>query len=287
MNSTYSDPGVVKKSAQAAVASGTNNQGSLNHAGQPGAKPLNINLSELLITPRVLPTILDLKGANINLQVNSVVVKTHEHHISKFAYLVRLIKKARLVNPQGDTLTIAVTGDDELVSDFLNTFKILGASSIDEHSSFDTKTLVSAARISARYNYPALRAFCIKQLEGFTLNSMERLQIARALDLKSWEGRAYQELSEREAKITKEEALDLGMDAYWQIANAREMQQQRNAINHSVENNNPPERKLTQTLPQAELASGEKSNGVSLYIYFLLMVSVWMNFVLMVESSKV
>jgi hypothetical protein len=51
---------------------------------------------------------------------------------------------------------------------------------------------------------------------------MERLRIARALNLKSWEEKACRELAEREGTITKEDALELRIDAYWQVASARE-----------------------------------------------------------------
>ncbi|CAE6513301.1 unnamed protein product [Rhizoctonia solani] len=224
-NDTHNDPSINgKRSRLAPGATGTaNDQSSLNNnAGQPGADPLDARLSQLLATLNETPVLLDLNGANIKLHVNSMVIKTHEHYISKFTQLSGLIEKARLVHPQGDTLTIAVTGDKELELDFLDTFDILGTSPIDKNVNFDTDMLVSAARISTKYGYPALHTFCIERLEGLTLGSMERLRVARALDLKSWEQRTYQELSERETKVTKEEALELGIDAYWRIANDRE-----------------------------------------------------------------
>ncbi|CAE6431583.1 unnamed protein product [Rhizoctonia solani] len=255
MNNAYSDLGVLELGARSEVAFGTTkNQGFLIDAGKLGTEPLATNLkpSELLTTSRETPTLLDLNGPNINLQVNNAVIKTHEHHISKVS----------------DTLTIIVTGDN----DFLNTFTILGAS-IDKRGGFDAKTLVSAARILAKYNYPALRAFCMEKLEGLALNSMERLWVARALDLKPWEERAYRELSERETKITKEEALGLGIDSYWQVANARELQRR---------SNSQLEGSPTQTLPQTESANKQKSNESSLYIYFLLLASLYANFTFIV-----
>ncbi|KAJ1310931.1 hypothetical protein OPQ81_009443 [Rhizoctonia solani] len=198
----------------------TQNQGSLNAATEPKAKSLNT--TPPLSTLCGASTVYDFTGANIRLEVNNVVIKTHEYLISKFICLNKLVEKARLANPPSDPLPITITGSGELVSDFLNTFKILGTSSIERPTNFDLKTLVSAARIAATYEHPALRAFCMKRLEGLSLTSMERLQVGRALNLKPWEQCAYQELSEREQMITKEEALTLGIDAYWKVASARE-----------------------------------------------------------------
>ncbi|QRW19551.1 hypothetical protein RhiXN_00957 [Rhizoctonia solani] len=184
--------------------------------------PSSLKTTSLLPESRTSSTVHDLIGACINLQVNTIVIKTHEYQISNFAYMHDLVKNTRLVNAQINPLTICVTGGNELVSDFLNTFKILNTSSIDQPDNFDADTLVSAARVSASYKYPALRAFCIERLEGLRPSSMERLRIGRALDLKSWEERACQELVKREEIITKEEALQLKIDAYWQITSERE-----------------------------------------------------------------
>ncbi|EUC62684.1 hypothetical protein RSOL_426600 [Rhizoctonia solani AG-3 Rhs1AP] len=218
---TYS--GTMKQSAQDMATTGsTNNQGSLNDI-QSKAKSLKTKSS--LFSLCEAPTIHNLTGANIRLEINNVVIKTHEHLISKLVHLNKLVQKERLVHPQSDTLTITINGGNELVSDFLHTFQILGASSIESPTGFDLETLVSGARIGASYEHPALRAFCIKRLDGLLLDSTERLRVARALDLKFWEERVYQELSEREKMITKEEALALDIDAYWQVASMRERQQ--------------------------------------------------------------
>ncbi|KAL5640817.1 hypothetical protein ACGC1H_001338 [Rhizoctonia solani] len=123
----------VKQTAQAmTTAWSTNNQGSLNDAAESKARSLKpkSSLSTLCETPAVH----DLDGANIRLEINNVVIKTHEHLVSKLAYLNKLVQKARLVNPQSDTLTVVVTGGSELAPDFLHTFKILGASLVDSFS---------------------------------------------------------------------------------------------------------------------------------------------------------
>ncbi|CAE6463483.1 unnamed protein product [Rhizoctonia solani] len=170
------------------------------------------------------PTVHDLAGANVMLQISGVTIKTREDRISKFVRLNRLAEEARHAHPHSDSLTITVEGGHELVSEFLDTFELLDAlaSSIDKPNRFNSKTLVSAARISAEYEHPALHAFCIEKLQGLSLSSVEQVQIARAISLKSWEERAYKQLSEPRKNITKEEALILGMDAYWQVANTRE-----------------------------------------------------------------
>ncbi|KAG8730670.1 hypothetical protein FRC11_006143 [Ceratobasidium sp. 423] len=282
MNVSGSGSSSTQKGVQIPVASGTTNnvnQDPLNDAKELGAKALNTEPSELPPYMHEAPTVLDLTGSRIRLQVNRVVIKTHEYHISKFVYLGRLIRKARRMNPQTDTLTIAVTGDNKLVSDFLNTFKILNTSSIDKPGNFDTETLVSAARVSAKYNHPTLRAFCIERLEGLSLDSMERLRIARALDLKSWEERAYQELSGRRKMITKEEALDLGIDAYWQVASARETQQKRNPINHPVPIIDSPKEIQIQNTLQPHSGNKGESKGIPFYMYLLLAAFFYANFI--------
>ncbi|KAF8761158.1 hypothetical protein RHS01_00459 [Rhizoctonia solani] len=219
MNKSDADPGAIK---QAKDACGAINDHSLNNAPQNLPKSLKTMSSLLSLRASAAYTTHDLTGVCINLQVNNVTIKVHENQISKFAYLYELVKKARLANPQGDTLTICVQGGNELVPDFLNTFKILNTSPIDKSDNFGTDILVSAARIADAYKHPALRTFCIKRLEGLSMNSMERLRIGRALDLKSWKERAYEELIEQDEIITKADALTLRVDAYWKITSERE-----------------------------------------------------------------
>ncbi|KAG8726178.1 hypothetical protein FRC11_000675, partial [Ceratobasidium sp. 423] len=197
----------------------TNNQHSSNE--DTGPLPEDAAQSHL----EEPPTMHDLTGANIMLQVNDVTIKTHEDRVSKFAYLNRLVERARQLNPQGDTLTIVVKGGGGLASEFLDTFELLRAFSIDKPNNFDSKTLVSAARISEAYENPTLREFCINKLEGVPLSPVEQVQIAREVGFKLWEERACKELSEQGKTITQEEAQILGIDTYWQITNKREQQQ--------------------------------------------------------------
>ncbi|CAE6505446.1 unnamed protein product [Rhizoctonia solani] len=136
-------------------------------------------------------TLHDLAGTLIKLQVNNVGFRIPEPRISKFASLSILIRNGSFVEP----------------------------------INFSSKILVSAARVSAAYDYPALHAFCVKKLEGSSLGSIERLRIGRVLNLKSWEERACRELSERDTMITREEMLAVGVDAYFQVASAREKRQ--------------------------------------------------------------
>ncbi|CUA73774.1 hypothetical protein RSOLAG22IIIB_01291 [Rhizoctonia solani] len=189
-----------------------NNEGCLNNANDPP------NAQEVT-------TLHDLTGTIIKLQVNNVGFRIPEPRISKFASLSKLIEDARRTSPRSNTLAIAVHGDNELASDFLNTLELLNTPSFVEPIHFSSKVLVSAARVSAAYDYPALHAFCVKKLEGSSLGSIERLRIGRVLNLKSWEERACRELSERDTMITREEMLALGVDAYFQVASAREKRQ--------------------------------------------------------------
>ncbi|CAE6505429.1 unnamed protein product [Rhizoctonia solani] len=203
-------PRTTKRETITTIAPGvTNNRGSLKDT-----------------TEGWFSAVHDLTGANIHLQVNSVVIKTHEDRISKFAHLNSLIQAARNANPQSDTLTITLQGDEKLASNFLNTFKLLSSWSIEKPGNFEFQILLSAALISATYDNPTLLTFCVKQLEGFPLSQVQRLDIGRRLDIKSWREGVYQEMISRETVITKDEALALGIDAYWYIANARESHNQ-------------------------------------------------------------
>ncbi|CAE6513109.1 unnamed protein product [Rhizoctonia solani] len=202
----------------------TNNRRSLKDATKDEAASWETKTTSLMVHPglREPPTVHDLTGANIQLQVDSVIIKTHEDRISKFVRLNKLIQEARNVNPQSDTLTITLPGDKKLAKDFLNTFELLNSWSIDKPGSFKPEILLSAAIISVAYDNPTLHAFCIKQLEGLPLGSMERLDIARKLDIKSWRESVYQELGSRMDYITKQEATTLGIDGYWYVASVRE-----------------------------------------------------------------
>ncbi|CAE6431571.1 unnamed protein product [Rhizoctonia solani] len=202
----------------------TNNRRSLKDATKDKVTPWESKSTSLMAHPslRELPTVHDLTGVNIQLQIDSVIIRTHEDRISKFARLNELIQEARNVNPQSDTLTITVPGDRKLAYDFLNTFELLNSWSIDKPSSFKLEILLSAAIISFTYDNPTLLVFCIKQLEGLPLSLGERLDIAHKLDIKSWRESAYQELVKRAKFITKEEATILGTDRFWYIAHMRE-----------------------------------------------------------------
>ncbi|CAE6436355.1 unnamed protein product [Rhizoctonia solani] len=204
----------------------TNNRRSLKDATKDEAESWETKTTSLRVHPgsQELPIVHDLTGANIKLRVDSVIIKAHEDRISKFVRLNKLIQEARNVDPQSDTLTITLPGDKKLAYDFLHTFELLNSWSIDKPGSFKLEILLSAAIISAAYDNPTLLAFCIKQLEGLPINSMERLDIARKLDIKSWRDSVNKELVNRDGSITKEEATILGIDAYWYVANVRENQ---------------------------------------------------------------
>ncbi|CAE6469512.1 unnamed protein product [Rhizoctonia solani] len=198
---------------------------------------------------RVAPTVHDFAGTLVELQVNGVIFKIHEARISKFTSLHQLLEDARRVSPQSVILSISVQGDNELVADFLNTFKLLSTSTFEQPVQPNTETLVSAARISAAYGHPALHAFCIKRLERLSLSPIERLQVARALSFSLWEKQAYKELSEREEMITKEEASLLGFDTYFQVASMRETRLRDNTVGPHSTVDVPAEPQTTTDLP--------------------------------------
>ncbi|CAE6403807.1 unnamed protein product [Rhizoctonia solani] len=133
-----------------AMPNAMNNQNSLNNTTQPRTRSLKSKPS--LFTLYETAHVHDLTGANIRLQINNEVIKTHANRISKFARLKQLIEEARKDDPKGETLTISINGGSELVQDFLNMFKLLSASSIKKPQ-YDSTILVSAARIAATDGY--------------------------------------------------------------------------------------------------------------------------------------
>ncbi|CUA73771.1 hypothetical protein RSOLAG22IIIB_01288 [Rhizoctonia solani] len=214
----------VKEDPTAMVASDiVNNRNSSNATVQPASGPRALRARPSLFALHEPSIILDLTGANIRLQIGNTVIKTHERRLEKFARLRELIKEARQEDAQNDTLTIILDGNKQLVEDFRNMFELINASSIDQ-ADCEVATLVSAARIAApsAYGYEPLYHYCIDKLEGLSLGPMERVRVARALGNELWEKAACEDLSKRKEPITKEEALTLGLDAYWRIASDRE-----------------------------------------------------------------
>ncbi|CAE7086954.1 unnamed protein product [Rhizoctonia solani] len=187
----------------------------------PPPKPQVPNAPTSTDPQEVLPSH-DFIGAIIKLQVNDMVLRISEPQIYKFASLKKLVEDARKADPHNPTLTITVRDSSEIASDFLNTFRLFN--NLAELVDSSTESLISAALISTKYDYPKLRTLCIQELERRDLGVIERLQIGRTLGLTSWEDRACKELSERAEMITREEMLALGVDAYFQVASAREKQ---------------------------------------------------------------
>ncbi|CAE7086994.1 unnamed protein product [Rhizoctonia solani] len=218
-------PAVKEEKPTTAISNSINHQNSSKAATQPKTQPLKTKPSLFALHESF--DIVDFTGANIRLQIGSKVIKTYERRLEKFAGLRELIQEARQKSEdaQSEALTIIIDGDKHLFDDFRNMFELLNVSSIDQPSyGINTRDLVSAARIAApgAYNYKPLYRWCITNLEGMPLSSMERIHVARALAIKSWEKDACEELSRRKEMITRVEAAILGMDAYWQIASDRE-----------------------------------------------------------------
>ncbi|CAE6431576.1 unnamed protein product [Rhizoctonia solani] len=212
----------VKEEPSSTTTSDTiNNHNPSEAAMQP--RPRSLKVKPSLFALHEPSVVLDLTGASIRLQIGNTVIKTHERHLEKFARLRELIKAARQEDPESDTLTITLDGNRQLVDDFRKMFELLSNFSIGQ-SDCEVAALVSAARIAApgAYGYDPLYHYCIDKLEGLALSSMERIHVARALGKISWEKAACKDLSSRKEMITKEEALSLGLDTYWQIASDRE-----------------------------------------------------------------
>ncbi|KAF8605205.1 hypothetical protein BDV93DRAFT_543740 [Ceratobasidium sp. AG-I] len=166
--------------------------------------------------------IYDLGRGDVELRVNDAIFKTHMHMLDKFSGLKDLLDRIGHYSSPVSMPVITVQRDEHGVKDFCNMFKVLYASVVDGPFKFDAPVLISALRVSSVYDYPALRTFCIKQLEGVSLSAIKRIQLAREFQLTAWEGPAYDELYHREQAITKEEAQILGVAAFVEVARVRE-----------------------------------------------------------------
>ncbi|CAE6428228.1 unnamed protein product [Rhizoctonia solani] len=167
----------------------------------------------------------------IELQTTDFVFWLHEFQLSKFKLLSNEIREAReqaiAIAASLDYRTkLKVRGQS---ADFANTFRIMYASIVPSAYSlqFDSKTFISALRIATYHDYPDLREFAISKLRGFTLPTMERLQLADELTIPEWESMALSELCYRTEPISQDEAKILGVDRVLEISHRREKEHHR------------------------------------------------------------
>ncbi|KAG9103710.1 hypothetical protein FRC06_008704 [Ceratobasidium sp. 370] len=160
---------------------------------------------------------------DFELCVNGILFQTHKYLLKRFSGLKRMIEQ-KAVEHRDKPLTLE---REHGLEDFRNTLKVLYASPIEGPMEFDAGTLVSALRIATAYDYPALRAFAVNNLEKAHLSAIDRIRIAREFSFASWEAPAYVELCEREEPITEQEANALGMSAFVQVSRIREKEQRR------------------------------------------------------------
>ncbi|CAE6403723.1 unnamed protein product [Rhizoctonia solani] len=179
------------------------------------------------------PTVIDLGDGDIELKVNNTIFKTHKHLLNDFNRLRETIKGMERYDNGPPCIT--VYRDERGVEDFKNTFKVLYASLIKGPFEFDAPTLVSSLRIATAYNYPQLREFSIEKLGCSNLPAVQRIKLAREFELSSWGESAFQELVAREEPITKEEAREIGVDLFEEVARAREeMNRKKGAVEEKV-----------------------------------------------------
>ncbi|KAH7344481.1 hypothetical protein B0J17DRAFT_712159 [Rhizoctonia solani] len=243
----------AKEGAPVAVTSdAVNNRNSLNAATHLRTKSLKTKAS--VLTLHETANVHDLNGINVRFQINNEIIKTHESRINN------------------DTLTITIDGGDELVNDFLKTFKLLDASSIDRPK-YEPTVLVSAARIAApnAYKFDALYQYCIKKLEGLSLNSMERIY---------WEKNALTELSGPKEVITKDEAKILGMNAYWEVATERERHKGRKLEDMLQQIKDKSEEVPPQSVFQSVFPAKQEYVGTLENVFEILSLGLWIIFIL-------
>ncbi|KAJ1310937.1 hypothetical protein OPQ81_009449 [Rhizoctonia solani] len=189
------------------------------------------------------PTVVDLGDGDIELRVNNIIFKTHKHLLNDFARLKEVIKGMERYHP--DTPCITIYRDERGVDDFRNMFKVLGKRLIKGPFEFDAPTLVSALRIATAYDYPQLREFCIDRLNTSNISAVQRIKLACEFGLSDWDESAFRELVARDEAITKEEAKEIGVDRFEEIARAREeMQRKKGAIEEKVRRDEEERKRL-------------------------------------------
>ncbi|CAE6479370.1 unnamed protein product [Rhizoctonia solani] len=174
-----------------------------------------------------IPTVVDLGDGDIELKVNNTIFKTHKHLLNDFARLREVIKGMERC---GDTPCVTIYRDERGVEDFRNMFKVLYASLIKGPFEFDVPTLVSSLRIATAYDYPELCEFSIDRLESLNLPAVQRIKLACEFKLSDWDSSAFQELVNREEPLTKEEAREVGVDRFEEVARAREEMKRKKGV---------------------------------------------------------
>ncbi|KAH7344489.1 hypothetical protein B0J17DRAFT_635617 [Rhizoctonia solani] len=174
------------------------------------------------------PTVIDLGDGDIELKVNNTIFKTHKHLLNDFTRLRETIRG--MERYENGIPCITIYRDERGVEDFKSMFKVLYASLIKGPFEFDAPTLVSSLRIATAYEYPQLREFSIDKLGSSNLSAVQRIKLAREFELSSWDESAFQELVAREEPITKEEAREIGVNRFEEIARAREEMKRKKGV---------------------------------------------------------
>ncbi|CAE6513633.1 unnamed protein product [Rhizoctonia solani] len=168
---------------------------------------------------------------NIELQTTDQTFWVHEYHLNKFAAFAAIIQAAKnsAIPDSGRRIVVGCDKKTKGV-DVYNTLKVIYASHIDGIPDFDSSTLTSTLRIASTFDYPALRKFAIKKLEGMSIPAIERIQLSDELSLPTWETPAFSELCSRKEPISQPEAEILGMTRFVEIARIRETERTRLAV---------------------------------------------------------
>ncbi|CUA76754.1 hypothetical protein RSOLAG22IIIB_02226 [Rhizoctonia solani] len=157
---------------------------------------------------------------DMELIVDGTRIETHRYLIKRFVKWEDI--GAKLQPGSGMDLTGNIP-----VEDLLRMLRVLYATTLEGPFEFDIPTLVSSLHLATEYEYPALREYAIRHLEGAELTAIQRIEIARKFDLPSWEKPAYIDLCNRDEAITEEEAKILGIAALVRISKIREKEQRR------------------------------------------------------------
>lgn len=157
------------------------------------------------------------KDANVNLRAENLQFWLHEHMLEGFARLKS--KLDRIVWDEEEEWKVITLEDS--AEDVQNMLAVLYSKPY-ESLDFDSHTWESTLKLATKYDHADIRTYAIKQLEGLTLDPIDRFRIARDYNVSGWRTKALDNLASRDEPIAAWEAEILGSEAFSKVAAKRE-----------------------------------------------------------------
>ncbi|KAF8708397.1 BTB/POZ domain, partial [Rhizoctonia solani] len=238
------------------------------------ATPLNHRLHEANSTRTGSQEYIDLisfKDWNVRVLIGNNSFKLHEHQLSKFSALEKLIRAANEnryePDPGHGTCTrLELPLNDESPTDFENMVEILYLNVCDGVTDDDHSipVLKSTLRLATKYEYEHMREYAILCLEKRDLTPIERIELARECNIPLWSREALNELCARDELITLAEASILGLDTFFELAHRREAFKMEHKPSHRPSSNRSRGRQNVRTGRTPSPSSPRRSPRINL-----------------------